>query len=270
MSQSYPEIETIIKLGYEKPMQVQTLGNFAVAIDGSKIESKKFGREVTSQLFQFLITNRIRQGLHREQIIDRIWYDLDQKAGQQNFKVAHHEINKILEPNREKGADPKYFIRNGLIYLLDMDYISVDIDMMEQLIAIGNQYYKQDPPQAMYAYHKALDLDHGSFLPNRLYEDWTSEERERIQLLTLNAYMSLSELSLEDHPAECIRLTQKALLIDNTWEDAYRLQMRGYLNKGNRPMAIKTYQACEQALDKEYGIEPLPETKKLLQQIKNM
>ena len=69
---------------------------------------------------------------------------------------------------------------------------------------------------------------------------------------------------------ESVRLAQEALLIDTTWEDAYCLQMQAYTNKGNRPMAIKTYRQCEKVLKKEFGISPLPETKKLLQIIETI
>ncbi|PSR11222.1 MAG: transcriptional regulator, partial [Bacteroidetes bacterium] len=68
---------------------------------------------------------------------------------------------------------------------------------------------------------------------------------------------------LASNPLESIRLAQQALLIDHTWEDAYRIQMKAYLQKGNRPMAIKTFQTCEQVLDEEFGILPLPETRNL-------
>ncbi|MEL7377203.1 MAG: bacterial transcriptional activator domain-containing protein, partial [Bacteroidota bacterium] len=40
------------------------------------------------------------------------------------------------------------------------------------------------------------------------------------------------------------------------------------LEKGNRPMAIKTYKKCEEVLEEEFGIEPLPETKRLMREIK--
>ena len=45
--------------------------------------------------------------------------------------------------------------------------------------------------------------------------------------------------------------------------------MEAYFQKGNRPMAIKTYQQCEKVLDEEFGIAPLPETKRLLLKIKD-
>lgn len=69
---------------------------------------------------------------------------------------------------------------------------------------------------------------------------------------------------------ESIRLTQQALQIDSTWEDAYRIQMEAYFAKGNRPMAIKTYQQCQRVLDQEFGIEPLPETQQMYRQIRGV
>jgi len=77
----------------------------------------------------------------------------------------------------------------------------------------------------------------------------------------------LADLVVDVSPLESIRLTQRVLSIDPIWEDAYRTQMRAYLAQGNRPMAIRTYQQCEEALERELGISPLPETQKLFQQI---
>lgn len=265
MTITHPEIKSIIEQSELCPLSVQTLGSFSIKVSGESISHKNWSRDVALQLFQFLITNRKRQGLHKEQITDRIWYNLDSKAALQNFKVAHHNVNKILEPQRPKGADPQYVIRNGPIYHLDMKIISVDIDLMESLIALANDNYHTDAHLAKQAYGAALELDKGPYMPNRLYEDWSSEERERIQLLIMNAYISLSELYLNEVPAESIRLTQKALSIDNTWEDAYRIQMQAYHSNGNRPMVLKTYKICKNILEREYGIEPLPETRKVME-----
>lgn len=262
------EIQSILAQIDTAQIYVQTLGNFGVTIDGLRIDAKQFGRDASLQLFQFLITSRKRQGLHKEQIIDRIWYDLDGKAGLQNFKVAHHGANKALEPNRPKGQEPSYIIRNGSLYHLELESIAVDIDLLESLIVLGNQNFHKNKNIAIEAYTKALELDRGVYMTNRLYEDWSSEERERIQLIILNAYMSLGELQLQTLPAEAIRLAQRALQIDNTWEEAYRLQMKAYLLNGNRPMVIKTYNACEAILETEFGIDPLPETRKILEESK--
>ena len=260
--------EKIKSLQHKKDIaaiQVRTLGSFEVVRGGEVISGKDWGRDKTVQLFQFLVTARHRRGLHKEQIVDRIWEDIDQKAADQNFKVALHGINKVLEPNRKSRTEAKYVIRQGLTYQLNIDDIWIDSEALEQFVALGNQTLSEHPDLAIQAYQEALALHEGIYLPNRLYEDWSSEERERLQVLTLGAFVTLGELLIEENPMESIRLTQQALLIDHAWEDAYRVQMQAYIQKGNRPMAIKAFQKCKQVLEEEFGIEPLPETKRLLQ-----
>lgn len=249
-------------------LRVQTLGNFQLWRDDQPIGSKDWGRDVSQQLFQFLVTNRHRHALHKEQIIDRIW--VDGKTGQQNFKVAHHGVTKVLEPDRKSRTESQYIIRQGATYQLRFDNIWIDVEALDKFVALGNQALLDDPGLAQEAYREAIDLYKGVYLPNRLYEDWSSEERERVQLIALGAIISLSELLVKDNPMESIRLTQQALQIDSTWEDAYRIQMEAYFTKGNRPMAIKTYQQCQRVLDQEFGIEPLPETQQLYRKIRGV
>ncbi len=249
-------------------VQVQTLGKFQVWVGDEKVQEKDWGRDKTVQLFQFLVTARHRRGLHKEQIVDRIWEDLDEKAGDQVFKVALHGINKVLEPERVSRSEARFIVRQGLTYQLELEDMWIDADAMEQFIALGNQLLAIDPDAAKLAYQEAIALHQGVYLPNRLYEDWSSDERERLQVLALGATIALGELRLDENPLESIRLAQQALLLDPAWEDAYRLQMEAYFRKGNRPMAIKTYQQCEKILEEEFGIEPLLETKRLLKVIK--
>lgn len=249
-------------------IRVQTLGNFQLWRGKELVGSKDWGRDVAQQLFQFLVTNRHRHALHKEQIIDRIWED--GKAGQQNFKVAHHGVTKVLEPSRKSRTESQFVIRQGSTYQLRFDDIWIDVEALDQFVAIGNQALLEDPDLAQKAYRAAIDLYQGIYLPNRLYEDWSSEERERVQLLALGAIISLSELLVGDNPMESIRLTQQALQIDSTWEDAYRIQMEAYFTKGNRPMAIKTYQQCQKVLNQEFGIDPLPETQQLYRKIRGV
>jgi DNA-binding SARP family transcriptional activator len=247
-------------------IQVQTLGGFQVWREGIAIPSKAWGRDKTLQLFQYFVTARHRKAQHKEQIMDRLWEE-DGDSGDQNFKVALHGILKVLEPDRKSHGDARYIARQGLSYQLLSEDIWIDADALETNIAVGNQYLADQPLLAQNAYREAIALYKGIYLPTRIYEDWSCDERERLQVLALGAMTTLSELLLPENPMESIRLTQQALLIDTAWEDAYRIQMEAWFRKGNRPMAIKTYQQCEKVLEEEMGIAPLPETKKLLRRI---
>ena len=155
-------------------------------------------------------------------------------------------------------------------YRLHLEKVWIDVDLLEKYIILGNEALYNDDHIAEKAYKKAIELYQGIYLPNRIYVDWSSEEREKTQLLILGAYISLAEIILHQKPLESIRLVEAALAIDNTWEDAYRIQMKAYLIKGNRPQAIKAYMKCEIVLEEEYGVAPLPETKQLLKEIEAM
>ncbi|MEM6397567.1 MAG: bacterial transcriptional activator domain-containing protein [Bacteroidota bacterium] len=261
MTATEEELNLLLSKKDQSTIWVQTLGRFEVWRSGKPVDSKEWGRDAAIQLFQFFATNRHRHGMHKELIIDRIWPELDLKAGQRNFKVANHGLSKVLEPDRKSRADSKFVIRQGPTYYLDISDIWLDVEILDQLIALGNQALVDQPELAQEAFQAAAELYQGTYLPARLYEDWSTEERERIQLLTLGAITSLSELLISENPLESVRLAQRVLQIDPTWEDAYRIQMEAYLEKGNRPMAIKTYRQCEEVLEEEFGIEPLPTTK---------
>jgi DNA-binding SARP family transcriptional activator len=142
--------------------------------------------------------------------------------------------------------------------------------VFEQLVATGNQGVA-DPQRkidsAVACYTAAVSLYHGDYLPERRYEDWTSAERERLQLLALNTMTALGELLLDRNPLESLRLAQRVLATDPVWEDAYRIQMRAFAVQRNRPMALKTYEKCIEVLEREFDVEPLPETTALYEQI---
>lgn len=261
-----PELKELNDFYDNAEVRIQTLGQFNVWRNGEKIEAKQWGRDKTIQLLQYLISNRQHHALHKEKIMDHLWDEGDDR----DFKVALHGINKALEPNRAPRTEPKYLIRQGLSYQLDMEQVWIDAEALERFVIVGNAFYGSDNTIAKEAYKKAIDLYKGVYLPNRIYEDWSSEEREKIQLLILGAYITLAEIILNENPIESIRLAQNALAIDPAWEDAYRMQMQAYLAKGNRPQAIKAYQKCVNILDEEYGIDPLPETKKLIREIEEI
>ncbi len=251
------------------PLCIQTLGSFRVWHEGEEISSTAWKREKALHLFQFFITMRRQTAhLHKEQIIDRLWPDIDIEDGDRDFKVALHTINKVVEPGRKPRTDPRFIQRHGLTYGLVPELIWIDADAFEDFIAKGNQAVLENrEEEAITLYQKSLDLYQGDYLPERRYEDWSSAERERIQVLALGIMTALAELLLTRNPLESIRLTQRVLAIDPVWENAYRTQMQAYVAQGNRPLAIRTYQRCVEALSDELDVDPLPETQALFRQI---
>ena len=250
-------------------LRIQTLGGFRIWRDGIEIEPTAWGREKALHLFQFFVTvRRHASPLHKEQIIDRLWPELDAEEGDRDFKVALNTIYKVLEPERKPRAESRFIQRQGLVYSLNLAEAWVDADAFEALVAAGNRALPGDVAAAIQQYQQALALYGGDYLPERRYEDWSSAARERLHLLALGVMTNLANLVVEQNPLESIRLTQHVLMVDPVWEEAYRVQMRAYLAQGNRPLALRTYQQCVRMLDQELGVEPLPETRQLYEQVK--
>ncbi len=258
------ELNLILAKKQNHTLKINTLGVFEVWVDTKKLNSKDWGRDKSIQLFQFFLMARNRKALHKDQIVDKLWED---DIDDQGFKVALHGINKALEPERKSHGDAKFFQKVGQTYQINFEDVLLDSLLFEELIKFGNKTINSSKIYAIKAFREALDLHKGTFLPDRVYEDWTSDERERLQLLFLSATITLAEIIIKDNPSEAIQLCQQALLIDEVWEEAYRLQMEAYFLKGNRPMAIKTYQICEKVLMHELGIKPLPDTKRVYQKV---
>jgi DNA-binding SARP family transcriptional activator len=253
----------------DTPLRIETLGGFRLWRDGEALGPQVWGREKALHLFQFLITYRKRL-FHKEQIIAQLWPDASPETGDRDFKVALNAIQRALEPGRPPRAPSRYIERIESAYRLAPGVLSSDVDEFETAVTAGNRTTAEQPTAAIPHYREAAALYGGDYLPERRYEDWTSAERERLQTLALSSMTRLANLILKSSPEETIELCQRVLTLDPVWEDAYRVQMRAYQATGNRPLALRTYEQCLVALEREFGVAPLPETTTLYNEIKNI
>lgn len=253
-----------------KTLRVQTLGGFRLWRDGAEVSSGAWPREKALHLFQLLVTYRRQSArFHKEQIIDLLWPAFDAERGDRDFKVALNALHKAVEPEREPRADPYFLRRHELTYGLYFEAIQIDADAFEEAVTAGNLALPADEEHAIQCFQAALKLYQGDYLPERRYEDWSSAERERLQVLALNSMTTLAHLLLDRIPQESVRLTERVLSIDPIWEDAYRTQMLAYHGQGNRPMALRTYQRCLETLAQELAIPPLRQTTELYEAIRD-
>lgn len=245
---------------------VYTLGRFRVLRDGEEVPARAWRRRKALLLFQFLLTARHRPML-KEEIVDRLWPDLDPRVADRDFKVALHALWYALEPDRRPRQPSRFVRRVGEGYQLAHEGVWVDADAMEAAIAAAERMAAHDPAAAREAYRAALALYAGDYLPDRRYDDWATAERERLQMLALGAMGALAGLLLDEQPQESLRLAGRMLAIDPAWEEAYRIEMRAHLATGNRARALRAYERCVAAL-RELGLEPLPETQALVRTLR--
>lgn len=268
----------LAELGISNPEQhpgftlrLRALGSFRVWRGNQEIARREWQREKARHLLQLLVTQR-RRLLLKEQIIDLLWPGLDAETASRDFKVALNALFNALEPNRAARSGSFYIQREGAAYGLDpVSGYWLDVDEFERLITRGLLLGEQGQEQAAAeSLRRALDLYQGDYLQDLLYEDWCSEERERLQVLYLRAAEWLAHYACRggDHEG-CIRLCELILSRDHCWEEAYRLLMSSYDRTGNRAMALRTYDKCTHYLQAELGITPMASTRLLYERIRS-
>jgi two-component SAPR family response regulator len=251
-------------------LTVQTLGQFRVwRHDGTEIAASDWGREKARLLCQYLVTRR-RVLTPKERIAFDLWPDLDARRADRDFKVALNALLSALEPTRRPRAESRFIQRQGTAYGLVSSLHDVDADRFTDLVNGGARTETADPDSAVVSYRAAVDLYQGDYLPDALYEDWASAERERLLTLYLSSASRLAQLLLERQEAqEAMALAEAVLARDPCWEEAYRILMHAHHSRGNRPLAIRAYQRCVSALRDELGLEPMAETERLYLQLRD-
>jgi DNA-binding SARP family transcriptional activator/tetratricopeptide (TPR) repeat protein len=100
------------------------------------------------------------------------------------------------------------------------------------------------------------------------FEEWLLGERERLRELALEGLAKLlahQRSAARTEPA--IQTGLKLSSLDPLQEPVHRTLMRLYAQTGRRGAALRQYQQCVGALQRELGVEPEAETKQLYQEI---
>jgi DNA-binding SARP family transcriptional activator len=259
-----PDIK--VHAGYQ--LRVQTLGAFRVWRGPIQIESREWQRDKARQLFQLFIAERGRW-LQRDEIAEMLWPQLNAESAARDFKVALNALNRALEPNRAADAPFAFIIREGAAYRLRPEAdLWLDSAAFERACEAGLHHATDQPEQAIAHLQSAIRHYRGDYLPEALYEDWTSVERERLLALYLRASDKLAALLIgRERYNEGLEICQAILGRDACWENAYRLMMTAHARQGNRPQAMRAYQRCVDVLRDELGVAPSPATVTLYEQL---
>jgi ATP/maltotriose-dependent transcriptional regulator MalT/DNA-binding SARP family transcriptional activator len=254
--------------GYQ--LRVRALGGFHVWRGAVEVDPREWKRDKARQLFQLLLTCR-GQALQREAITEKLWPDLSPEAAGRDFKVALNALNKVLEPTRSPDAPSAYILREGAAYGLRPEAdLWLDAALFERESEAGLRGLESSRggpasaaalDEALRHLQSAIQLYAGDYLPEALYEDWATTERERLAALFLRTADRLAGLLIERGELdEGLKACELILSRDPCWESAYRLMMAAYARQGNRPQALKVYQRCVNVLREELAVDPSPAT----------
>jgi DNA-binding SARP family transcriptional activator len=258
------------RAGTKSPfLDLHCLGRFAVSRDGQPIPLDQFVRRRSITLLKILLT-RYEKPAHRDELLELLWPEENPARTRSLLYVVVHHLRRALEPQASPGK-PSTFIRAlGDAYVFDV--ASPHRLDSQELLKAAQEGERQESfghdAEAIRCYERVLALYDGDFLSEDRYSDWCALERGYLQEVFFNSIRRLTVLYLHsDNVTATINCCRHALRIDNTLEDLHSLVMRLLLREGRREEALRQYHECRNALQRELGVVPAPETETLYRSI---
>ena len=187
----------------------------------------------------------------RGRLAELLW---GRRPEEQARASLRQEIHRLLETLGPVGPQVLVVTRDHLALRTGAAWVDVDEVM-----------------RATTAKPAALSLLDGELLEDldgvdAAFDAWLIAERERLR----DRARTLAETLLHDQsePATMIAAANQLLAIDRAHEGAWRALMRAYAARGERGMAIQTYERCRAVLAELLDAQPSEETHRLLAEVR--
>ena len=188
--------------------------------------------------------------------------------GEQPDAQARQSLRTLLSDLRRLVGDHVQIERQTVAFDRSRPYW-LDVEVLRRSLEPDPSSVDRTVRQA------AVDLYQGEFLHGFQvrdappFETWVVEQREQIHTLVVNALTGLvSEYTQSGDQAAALAANRRLLGLDPWSEPMHRQQMRLLAQTGDRAAALAQYETCRRVLAAEFGIEPLPETTALYEQIR--
>ncbi len=249
----------------ERRMQVFTLGRFALAYNGKGLNVEGWKRKKAAVVLKILISN-LGLPVHREQLIDWIWPEVDSESGWKRLKVT---VSSLRSELRNGGVDPDIIETVGQSYILRDTSVRIDTVAFCDLIEKGQEASKLgNLPETLARFEKARTLYSGELFEDEPYADWCSAERERLREIHLELLACLASSYAENENfLTASQICRMALSTDPCRENFVRLLMMCFRKMGRLGWARSYFLTWRRLLDHEYGLEPTKTTMNAFQDI---
>jgi DNA-binding SARP family transcriptional activator len=237
--------------------------------DGTPVEGAFQRRAKIRALFSILALHR-GQAVRRDLLQTTLWPDMSRESAFHNLNTTVYLLRHSLEPNLRRGPDSTYIQTLGDCYLLMGGRTHwLDVDAFENKLAAA--HHMASPGRAERLYREAIALSRGAFLADLdAYQLDCWSERERYRQLYLDALQRLGDVLLgQNQEDEAMTMYHKVLTEDPCREAAARKLMRLALQHGERTRVLSQYAWLEENLERELGIEPSEETRRLRQEARS-
>src|SRR5581483_6379618 len=240
-------------------LRIEMLGGFRVAARGRTVEESAWRLRKARALIKLLALTPERS-LHREQVIEALWPDLEPTAASNNLRQALFVARRALDSVGDDGGARLELSFDALTR--SAEGVSVDVEEFENAADLAGEDRGIDRLRA------AIELYPGELLPQDRFEEWASAPREALKERHLALMLGLAGLCQEAGDSDAaIGALQQVLLAEPLHEHAHRELMRIYALTGRRQRALAQFHLLREALRREFEDEPDDDTRRLYQDI---
>jgi len=180
-------------------LAIYLLGPFRILVSGKTVEHSQWARPQAKVLLKLLALEPQHQ-LHRQQIMDTIWLDLDAASAAANLHKIIHMVRRALEPSLKSGADSR-FIRTSdqHVQLVAPGVLWIDVEEFEA--GSIRAFRSGGAPECEHA----LSIYGGDLLPEDRYADWCVRRRDQLRASHQELLMKAATLYVElgQHQRAC-------------------------------------------------------------------
>ena len=226
------------------PFQALGAGGNPIELSGKKVQA----------LVAYLAVESKRSH-SRDELATLLW---DQMGDER----ARHNLRQALSKLRRQCDDGIFTEDTGL--KVDTTQCAVDVHELEALSSKGD-------PETL---ERAAALYRGEFLEGfavnePAFDDWLRDTRTRLRELASDVLGRLAEARMSRGELEpAMELHRRRLAMDPACEPAHRGLMELLSRAGRRSDALRQYQHCVDALERQLRAEPSAETKSVYERIR--
>ena len=161
-----------------------------------------------------------------------------------------------------------YVITDDPVFMNPASDYWVDADEFEARLLNLSDLTTEQIEEALALYRG--DFLEGVYVKSQEFDDWARAERDRLQLLAMQALDTLIiHYQNQGQYTRAMDAATRLLQIDTLREETHRQLMLLLVQSGQRTRALEQYETCRHILAEELGVAPSPQTVTLYERIRS-
>lgn len=252
----------VVRPASEVDLDIRCLGEFCAFRSGEAIAARQWQGVKTKLVLAHLALHR--QGVTRDQLGQALYGDED--VSRAAVLMLLSRLRQALEPELARNGsssyvqfrDGRYFFNFGARYRIDTE--DFDFHLAQAESAEGSDRIAH--------LERALALYRGRYLADLPGPHWVGATAEHFHARALTAFEDVTAHHLDGgDPEAALTWADRGLAIDPCAETLHQAKMRALARMGNRPGALRHYEAMALVLEKELGVAPDRASQALLREL---